>query len=811
MPETLTSAWRSLTRAPAMTLAMALILAVGVGGNTMLLGVLDQLLLQAPAGVRAPDRVVRLYSWRQPVGAPVRHNDIFSAPAWAAFARADTGRVTVAAVSAGPARLEDGSRKVMRAHVSTNFFSVLGARPALGSFGAIADAGRDGSPMVAVLSHSLWIGSYGADSSIVGKSIRIDSVAFTVVGVAQRGFTGIELDADELWVPMDASPNGGEGGWRENVDSHWLSLIARIDDRAAVAGVEATLTAHYRSLLAGQRWFKPETRIGTAPLQRARSVIGLEGNSGTMFSLLLRIAAVATIVFLLAIANVASLQLLRLVRRRREIAVRLALGSSRRRLLGQAAVESAMLAAVAWAFSFWIATVGGAAVRASAFATIRWSTELNPWRLALLSAALTALAAFIAGLLPAFLTLRASSIDALRMAPGAEDPRGARWRGALLVLQLGLCMTLLPMAGAFVQSLRHATTLDRGFEPEGIVSIDASGSGGDYAPAYAMADDVRKISGVMSVAAGTAEGHQQQEIPDSIVKGGVGAVRREKGESWIWPTDPALFATVGLKIVSGRALLASDRAGAEKVAVITEALARRYWPAGDALSSCALVPLSLGECFRIVGVMRDLRWTIADTITGGVLIPAKQLPVGFGGANSFTVRFSNRPTSAQLGLVRDAVARHLGDRQFRSRAQLVTERLEPQLRSIRLAGVLFSAFGLLALVGAAAGVFSLVAFEARSRMRELGIRAALGASPSRIVRVVLRSSLRFVVAGTVLGLGVAWASGRLVESFLFEAHVLSAPTFAVTATLLFVAATSAALFPALRASRVDPVVVLRAE
>jgi len=157
------------------------------------------------------------------------------------------------------------------------------------------------------------------------------------------------------------------------------------------------------------------------------------------------------------------------------------------------------------------------------------------------------------------------------------------------------------------------------------------------------------------------------------------------------------------------------------------------------------------------------------------------------------------------------VRRHLPERQFGSRAQLATERLEPQLRTMRLAGVLFSAFGLLALAGAAAGVFSLVAFEARSRMRELGIRAALGASPRRIVSVVLRSSLRFVVAGTVLGLGAAWASGRLVESFLFETPVLSVTTFAVTASMLLAAATLAALFPALRASRVDPVVVLRAE
>jgi len=627
-----------------MTIAMALILAVGVGGNTMLLGVLDQLLGRAPAGVRDPGQLVRLYSWRKPVGSPVMHNGGFSAPAWAAFARADTGRVRVAAVSSSSSRLDDGTRKVRRADVSPNYSTVLGPRVALGSFAAIADVGRGGPTHVAVLSHALWSGTYNADPQIVGKTIRVDSVAVTVVGVAERGFSGIDLDADELWVPLDSKANGGEGGWRENVAVYFLDLIARVDERAPAAGVGVTLTANFRALLAGQRGFKSDTRIGTEPLQEARGVSGLYGTNGTMLSMLLRLAAVATVVFLLAIANVASLQLLRLVRRRREIAVRLALGSSRRRLLGQAAAESVMLAALAWGVAFWIATVGGAALRASAFSTIRWSAGLSSWRLAILSATLTAVAAFVAGLLPAFLTLRASSIDSLRMAPGEEDPRGARWRGALLVLQLGLCMTLLPMASAFVQSLRHVATFDRGFEPEGMVTIDATGLGNDYQRAYEMADEVRKIPGVLSVASGTAEVTQRREIPDSMIRGGVGIVRRRGGEAWFAATEPAFFAAAGMRVLSGRALSESDNTGAEKVAVITEALARKYWPGGDALNSCALVPDPIGDCFRIVGVARDMRWAIGDTLVGGVLIAPTQLPDWFQRAYGFTVRFAKAPT-----------------------------------------------------------------------------------------------------------------------------------------------------------------------
>ena len=812
-------AWRGLRRSPGFTGAVMITLGLGMGVNAAVYSFLDTLFERPPQGVVRPSEVRRLYIDVAEFQIPGARFAIpgFSYPSVRAIVAAESAQVELAAFSEpdSVAVIDGATRIPIRAsHVSASYFSLLGVKPERGRFFSGDEARIEAPTQVAVLSDAFWRRAFGARDAVVGRKVDIEGRPFTVIGVAAPGFSGIDLDAVDVWLTANTNAYGlaftGEP-WYESFNNDF-EMLARIPPGVSEARLMATATQAHLSVHLRGLMYDSTQRVETGSIVRAA---GPE-NTAREVSISTRLAGVTLIVLLIAIANVANLLLVRATRRRREIALRRALGVTGGRLYAQLLTESVLLGmlggAVALLVAFWSAT----ALRRLLLPHVQWSTPAIDARTVWLIAGLSLAVGIVAGLAPAFQASQPNLVDSLKAGSHEGAYRRSMLRSTLLALQTALSIVLLVGAGLFVRSLGNVRAIDLGYdvdqtmfaEPHFVTSPPAADV---YARLDAAADRLRESPGVEAVALA-------QNAPMRGYSGtGISLPDRDSVPmfdgmrgAWNLTVSPGYFRATGVPLIAGRDLNASDRLGPGGSVVVSRTMASLYWPGESAIGKCLIVGKHGDPCSTVVGIVADVhRGRVIEK--PGLLFYLPAAPTDtFSLPRTLIVRVDEH----KAGVVSARIARELA-RQFPTMmpATVMTLRqsLDSQLRPWRLGAELFTALGVLALVVAALGVYSVVAYSVSQRTREMGIRIALGAQRSDVVSLVVGEGARVLLVGVAAGVAISLAAGRLVASLLYGISPRDLPVFIGSTLTLLIIGIVASAFPSLRAARVDPVAALRTD
>jgi len=806
---------RDLRRSPGLTLAIVATLALGVGVNAAMFTVLDRILFRQPDGVRNAAEVHRLYTVGRDWLGQIGYSHSFSAPELDGVRGAANGIARVAGMVSSPVHLlaADGdTSRLPMAMVTSGYFDVLGVTPQRGRFFA-DDEMRYGDPRyVAVLSDALWRKRFGADTAIIGRTLRAvisrDTTTYTIIGVAAPGFRGINVEADEFWIPFTArgGPAEGRGEWWTQRGLQIVSLIARIPRTTDPRSVEARLTTAVRRVNEGAgSWFDPGTRMVVAPLVEARGPRSAAGRTRD-FTLATRLAGMSLVVLVLAIANAVGLMLMRSLARQREIAVRVALGVTRARIVARLSVEGAVITLFAASVATLLAYWAGGLLRPLLFSNIQWSHALIDGRVIWLVIVVTIVAAVVSSIAPLILATQRDVMPLLKAGGlGAGNP-ASRLRSTFLASQTALCVALLAAAGLFIQSLHRAVAVDLGYDADRLLVADASGYGSasPLTAFAALATQLASSPGVQVISKGGLPGG-----------GRVGALKLQGRDSIPMERAPRFdFADgrwaggVGLHLRVGRSFTDDEVSSDAPVAMINRAMAEKFWPRESALGQC--VGTSWRDCYRVVGVFDDTRYDIAAPASPYYVLPIRQLP-GWNPPPQLLLRYARAVTDDDVAHVRAAVVAGVGPTRAFLRFVRVGAFIDRQLRPWRIAAALLSIFAVVGLASAAAAVFGLISYDVGRRTHEIGVRTALGATKTRVVGDVLQPSLRVIGIGIVAGIVLALASGRVMASLLFDTSAADPVVLLMTAIVLGVVASVAGLVPAMRATAVNPVIALQAD
>jgi predicted permease len=804
---------RNLWRAPLLTAAVVVVMALGVGANATMFGILDRLFLTPPAHVDEPDQLRRFFVHKRwSASGEMGTQKSFSYPDYLDFTRLDVFSSTAAwstrALTVGHGA-ESERRPVTLATAS--LFPTLGVRAELGRFyGTEEDA--FGAEPVAVLGHAYWQSAYGGDPEVLGRAVAVGDLTYTVIGVAPPGFTGVDLDRVDIWLPLHRAAVVEEGGteWADARNWYWIDTVGRLTPGTPVARATAAATAAHRAGRADQEGYDTEARVVMEPLLLARTSVATREAKVVPW-----LMGVALMVLLLTCANVANLLLARAIRRRRETAVRLALGVSRWRLVTTVVFEGVALALAGGAAAVGVAMWGGEVLRAVLVPDAGWETGHEVWRVVGFSGLLALGAGLFAGLFPAWRSSRPQTTEALKTT-GRGSTRGrSRVRSTLLVFQAAITVVLLVGTGLFVQSLRSARSVDLGFEPDPVLLVRVEPEGG-YPGGEAMTalyrrahEAVRALPEVEAAAVTTVTPFRNSRgIGDDLRVPGVDSLpSTAAGGAYIHAVTGEYFESMGLDLLRGRGITRSDDAeSAPRVAVVNRTMADLVWPDGDALGACMF--LRDAPCATVVGIVEDHnRYELTEHVSMHYYVPLAHRPYDW--PPSRLVIRTRDPVRLAPTVRRELTARL-------PEARLVTTEpyrdvIDPSYRSWRLGAVLFSAFGVLAILVAAVGLYSVLAFDVAERRPELGIRSALGATRGRIIRHVLTDGVRLAAIGVAVGLAAAFYGASRAAPLLFQVSPRDPVILAAVAAGVLVVSVAASGIPAWRAARVDPSDTLRAE
>ncbi len=810
---------RSLRRAPGLTIGVVLTLALGLGVNMAMFSFLDVVFLRPPAGVREPAHVRRVWTEIQ-FRSGAQFWSGFSYPQYAAIKSA-LGSNVATALYRSPVETHFGraeqERRIRASYTPASYFDLLGIRPAIGRFYSTdEDRPGAGSP-VAVASHAFWQQQLGGDASALGRELFLAGRLYTLIGVAAEGFTGVELDAADLWIPLASEPRRGATAWWRNHNVNGFQILLRPNENEGPAD-----PALEQRIVAGLR--TPEALVrpaDTANVVRVGSIIRAQGpgNQAQEVKIATRLAGVTSIVLVIACANVINLLLARAVRRRREIAVRLAIGVSRQRLARLLFTESLLLAFFAAGAAVLAAHWGGTLLRGLLLPDVRWADAASPlhWRVIALALAAGIGAGLVSGLLPVIQSLRTELTGALKAGVADGHARHSRARSALVIVQAALSVVLLVGAGLFVSSLNNIRGLRTGFDVRhvvfGDVAFDIRDSLRDARQAQTftdLADRLRHAPGVEQVAlarmAPTRGFGTIDFYPD------VDTTQFRKPFATYNAVSPEFFAVTGMRVLRGQDFPRTPTGGSAMppVVVVNEAMANAQWPGMDALGRCLRFS-PVGYCYTVIGVVENALFTaLLEKPQPQFYLPWDNQPAEVGR------RFASLVAKARPGacdLVSNELKRAIGEAfpGGRPAVNSFEQFLEPQYRPWQLGATLFTAFGILALIVAALGIYSTVAYAVAQQTHEFGIRCAIGARTQDILRQVIAGSLRTVAIGVAVGIALAIAGGRFVAALLYGIEPGDPGVMTFVAIGLLVVATVAALGPAWRAARVDPVTALRVE
>jgi predicted permease len=816
--DALVHAVRGLRAWPGLSIAVVLAFALGIGANATVYGILDRLLLSPPPHVSEPDGVVRLLVERAFLGRRFTQSTL-TFPDFTDF-EASTHVAEVAAYSHNNNMTVGRGQEAQRVQVrmvTADFFSLLGVRPALGRFFTEEEDVFNG-PRLVVLGHGYWHRSFATSRDVLGKTIDFGHGPYTVIGVAPRGFTGIDLAPVDLWLPMKVSGADLMGPeWLTSRGYYFASAVARLAPGSTAEALAADATRLHRigrqeDIEGGH--YDREARVLTAPVIAAQ---GPEPSNEVRVARWL--AGVSGVVLLIACINVANLLLARALRRRRETAIRLALGVSRARLIGDALADGLVLsmlgAAAAVAASRW----GGHIVRQTLLPSVDWTGFAMGGELMLFIAILAVLAGIVSAIVPAVHAARADVNDALRATAGGITRSTHRTRAVLSMAQAALSVLLLIGAGLFLRSLHSVSSMDMGFESENLLvaHVLAEPEGFDDERRRAFFDraitEIPRLAFVQSVAHASSTPFYDSYGFQLRVPGRDSLPRHPRGGPYGTAVSVGLLETMGIDIVRGRSFAAHDRTGAAAAVIINQAMAKLVWPEEDALGKCIHIAVSQDNpappCAEVIGIAEDSRrGSITEEATPQYFVAAAQHLIArppsalFVRVNGDAEQHAGAIRSAMLGL--EPLVRHADVRPLLDLA-------ESELRPWKLGATLFGVFGLIALMVAALGLYSVLVFDVAQRTREIGLRSALGARTGDVVGLVAARAARITVAGIALGLLVALLLAPRLESLLFGIGPRDPVTFGAAALLLLAVAAMASVVPAWRAARVEPNIALRTD
>lgn len=810
----LTFAARSLARRPSLLFVTTLTLSLGIAANAIMFGVVDQLLLRPPAHVAAPGALKRIH-YRSMEQGRLSIGPVTTFPVVAAL-RAGTPALSGLTAYGYPVQYSLGrgseARVVAVQLVSGNYFRLLGVRLALGS--GFTDPDVPGGQLVAVVSDGFWRQRFAKDSGAIGRTILVQGKTFTVVGVAPRGFTGLDRQKIDVWLPLSAYGNEAVGrGWHNTNNNWWASIIGRVGEGATPEVAAAQATAAYRGLL---REWNESWRASTSSVVLS-SVIGTRTPNGLSREgkVSLWLTAVSAIVLLIACANVANLLIARTMERRREIAVRMALGVTRGRLVRMILTEAALLAVIGAAAALGIAYGASHLVQRVLLPGIVWSESVIDPRVFLFTLGITVLCVLLAGLAPALQGMGTRVTKGLKASSRQVSGGRGRLRFALMLTQTALSVMLLVGAGLFVRSLRNVVARDVGIDRDRVlrVTMPLTFFGFDTTHIEEIyrrgTERLRSLPGVAGVAL------SRLTVPmgsASAVGFEVPGVERKDfpgGGPYNSVVTAGFFATVGATLVRGRDFTPAEERTPSRVVIVNEAIAKAYWPNAEPIGQCVLNGQDK-TCSQVVGVVGNvLQFSLVNDDRAIVYAPPGHPGFGRELPRAMLVRISGDSASL-IPVVRrelQALAPNMPFVQVRPYSDLVASQLQPW----RLGATMFTLFGAIALLIAAVGLYSVMGYWVSQRTHEIGIRMALGAERSDVVRLVALQSSRAVVAGLVLGGVAAFVASGWIADLLYETSPHDPAVYGGAALVLALAAVVASIVPVRRSTAVDPTQAIRAD
>lgn len=817
---------RSLRRNPGLIATAAGALLLGVVVNGAVFTVTNALLFEAPPGIQNPELVHRVVIATRPSGKPIDINAVGLSDL-RDFQEALGADGQVAGFQMRRHRPGRTANETVNITFATgSYFDVLGVRLAAGDVDWARDDDRLADPARAVISYALWQ-RWGRRPDIVGQTITVDSLTWRVVGVAPSGFQGVDNDRADLWVPVSAMErianrlNGGSeaarnptssGFWANDHHKQMLIPLVRLRRDISERAISDRLTRSYRMSTPTRRASSADTlatvRAPSIIAARAEQLMQRTRMGRGFLSTLLFMSG---IVFALCVINCASLLLLRAQRRRHEIGVRLALGVSKPRLAAQMAMETAFLGVCAGSISLIGVWWGARALRTVLIPDIEWAAPGISPLVAFGVVAMGIVAALIAAIAPVAAAVSHSPSEVL-----VDRPSGRRhplFANKLMVAHVALSTVLLLFAGGFVRSHHQALHVNVGFAADRLVNVTVTGVPLSSAEPIlkSLAARVGQLPGVagVSIAAG--------ELLHGAGLGATYPVRMSSGDSVPFDlanrttfnaVDDRFFDVSGIRILQGRPLTAVDRAGSGPVVVVSQAMAQRYWGAGNPIGDCLVLVVEGGVCARVVGVAADTRQSLRGDPPVRLYLPQAQRRSFIG--NTLLVRMQTDLSGRQLRMIRDVIRADLNAVGATATVTPSLDGLRSELQPLLTMASLLSALGVVGVILAVLGLYGTLSYEVRMRTREFGVRLALGASPLRLTAQCALASAYTVATGALIGLCVAYpATARLSAALLYETTPFDASIVAGVSGTLLLAALVASAVPALRAGRTDPLSAIR--
>jgi len=818
---------RTLARTPLFAASAILTLALGIGANTAIFSLINAVLFH-PLPVSEPDRLVTLTrTYKNPrnlTSAGFLYEEFL---AFREHSRSFTG-VTAEGDRVIGLGDEDGTRQVSVKFVSADYFQVVGVQPRLGRW-FLPQEEQPSAPPVVVLTDSAWRRWFDADPHVVGKLLRLTGVSATVVGVAPPAFRGTTLtQRPDVFVPVMAAPV--VAAVKENFFSSeevrtedgqfwsptsWLHVIGRLRP-----GVSREAAQSEMRLLAAR----------LSPARAASAVLSLEPAAHSALPDYLRprnvnlarlLGGIVGVVLLVGCAGLAGLLIAQTERRRRELATRLALGAPRRRILRQLLTETGLLVVAGAVGGLAVSRLMLAALASFALPGPMPIEDIEPrldLTVLLFATGVALVTAILCGLLPAWRASYSIDVTASLKTLGRATGRGRSWLQPItLTVQVALTLILLVGASLFVRSIQAGFATDLGFRPERLVSVTLNPRLRRYDGQRSamlvneLVDRLKAMPGVEAVGVGPEPFGGALLSGPSL--GADGQRKRLQPYVSLYFVDVDYFRTLGIPLARGRTFAADDTATGTPVAVVNEALARGLWPDTNAVGRHVTnFPVSgpgIAKEVEVVGIVGNLKSLRPGEGAPILYVLRAQFPSFNAGETTLTVRVNGTPDDFAASLRRQVRS---VDRDLPVTAiTTMEEQIGKALMTQRLGAWLTGWFGVLALSLALVGTYGIVAYTVARKTSEIGLRIALGANPSRIPFVMLRSGLVPVVVGVALGVAGAWPSARLIKTFLYGVPPQDPIAFAGSALLLLAAAAAASYIAARRASRVDPIVALRAE
>lgn len=828
---------RGLVREPMFTLGVVATLGIGLAANATMFGVIDRLLLRPPPHVSGAPEMTLVYFTKHlgdREGGRTRGTFTQSGTSYPDFVtlRDSTGVFAdAAAFWTTTASLNRGrDAKPVRIGLATgNAFTLLGTRPSLGRFFGPADDDPAVLERAAVLSDAMWRGTYDADPAILGRTIHIDQHTYTIVGVAPRGFNGPQTRRVDIWLPMRLVARDFLGpDWETTRNMYWLRVVARrrADITPAMAADRATLVHQRANRADAKEDSTAIVNLGSIIPARGAGVGGggmvsggvIEGQTG--MSPEGRIAAwltgVAAVVLLIVCANVANLFLSRASRRRREIAIRLAMGIRRARLVRQLLTESLLLSLIGGATGLLLAFWGGHLVRSLLLGGTALEVSATDPRVLLFTLGATVLTALLAGLVPALVSSVPDLTSALRSGVREGGHRQTRLQRGLLIAQATLSVVLLAGAGLFARSLQNVTSLQLGYDADQVLvaNLDATVVETSAQRVNQFWDDarerVRQLPGVRSASLAITTPFQSAWATEFVLPGRPKLPELADGGPYINAVSPEFLETMGTRVIRGRGFAPSDVKGSEQVAVVNEYMASRLWPDGNALGQCMKVGADTMPCTTVIGITENaFRDDLRQKESAQYLVLLNQGTWDAEGMRTLFVRATGEPSDV-VPRVRDALQTLRPDLPFAD-VRTLRSIIDPEMQQWRLGATMFGFFGLTALLVAAIGLYSVVAYDVSQRRQELGVRAALGARPRHLIGLIVGDGIRQAMIGVTAGILIALYAAPKLQSMLYEVPARDGVTLGAVAVVLLSAALVASAIPARKAARVPPSEVLRGE